>query len=126
MEFIPEGFETDTVDEIPMLEDILSGGLYGASDMDRLHSSTLTLEAVSADQEGRKSRGVMKSLFPSVAYLKEKYTYLETKPFLLPVAWVQRIHQYLKDSRNSQVNPAKSIEIGKQRVELLKKYNIID
>ena len=126
MEFVPEGFKTDTVDEIPMLEDILSGGLYGASDMDRLHSSTLTLEAVSADQEGRKSRGLMKSLFPSMDYLKEKYTYLETKPFLLPVAWIQRIHHYLKYSKNNQVNPAKSIEIGKQRVELLKKYNIID
>lgn len=126
MEFIPEGFESENTDEIPMLEDILSGGLYGASDMDRLHSSTLTMEAVSAQQEGRKTRGILKSLFPSFAYMQENYPYLQKMPFLLPAAWGQRIHSYLKDRKGKQMNPARSIEIGRQRVELLKKYNIID
>lgn len=126
MSFMPEPFKDTEVDEVPMLEDILDGGLYGASDMNRLHSSTLTLEAVSAQQDGRKNSGLMKSLFPPVDYLEGKYEYLQDKPWLLPIAWGQRIHKYMKERKGKQVNPAKSIEIGRQRIELLKKYGIIE
>lgn len=126
MSYLPGQFRDVEVDEVPMLEDILDGGLYGTSDMDRLHSSTLTMEAVSASQEGRRSNGLRNSLFPSFEYMKQNYTYLEKKPWLLPAAWGQRIHKYLKDRRNSRVDPGKTIEIGRRRIDLLKQYGIID
>lgn len=73
-----------------------------------------------------KNSGLMKSLFPPVDYLEGKYEYLQDKPWLLPIAWGQRIHKYMKERKGKQVNPAKSIEIGRQRIELLKKYGIIE
>ena len=114
------------VDEAPLLEDILSGGLYGVADENRLHSSTMTLEVVTAQRQGKRSMGLVKTVFPSFSYMENKYTYLKKNKWLLPVAYVQRGSQYLKSRSKNQVNPSKTIEIGNSRILLLKKYNIID
>ena len=119
-------YDLSKVDEGPLLEDILSGGLYGVSDEDRLHSSTMTLEVVSAQREGRRAKGLIKSLFPGRAYMETKFPYLKTKRWMLPVAYFHRTQQYLSKSSKSRVNPTKTIEIGNNRIKLLKKYNIID
>ena len=47
-------------------------------------------------------------------------------PFLLPAAWVSRIGKYLLESRKMDNNDAlESIEIGNKRIDLMKKYKII-
>ena len=112
------------VDEKPLLEDILSGGTYGAADENRLHSATMTLRAITADKTGVKSDGLRKSLFPSKSYMMRSYPYLKKHGYLLPVAWIQRIYTYLTDS-DKKTDPGKTIGIGKKRIELLKKYKII-
>jgi hypothetical protein len=83
---------------------------------------------VTADKEGKKAKGnVLKTIFPGLNSMKGKYAYLEKYPVLLPVAWAQRILGYLKESSNSEKNnAADSIKIGSQRVELLRKYDIIE
>lgn len=111
------------VDELPLLEDILTGGIYGAQDENRLHSANMTLSAISAEKAGRKSTGLRESIFPSYTYMSGNYPYLQKYRFLLPVAWFQRIYLYLKN-RNKR-DPARTIEIGKQRIELLKKYKLL-
>lgn len=115
------------VDESALLEDLLMSGIYGDSDMSRKHSSMITLNAVTAEKEGKTSKGnVLKTIFPGMKSMKAKYMYLERFPFLLPIAWCQRIFEYLKESKNSEGNNAAgSIKIGNQRVELLKEYDII-
>lgn len=124
------------VDETPMLRDLLDAGVFGDGSMSRKHSSTITLEAVSAQKEGRRaSHGLAKSLFPSVMELKGRYTYLENMPWLLPAAWVQRILRYRRElshtGRSSGSNSggntaAEALEIGRQRVDLLRTYGILD
>ena len=70
---------------------------------------------------------MLKTVFPGLGSMKAKFSYLEKYPFLLPVAWVQRILKYSKESKNSEGNKAsESIKIGNQRVELLKEYGIIE
>lgn len=104
----------------------------GDGSMSRKHSSTITLEAVSAQKEGRRaSHGLAKSLFPSASDLKGRYTYLEKMPWLLPAAWVQRILKYRQEISHAGSNSggntaAEAIEIGRQRVDLLRKYGILD
>ena len=112
------------IDELPLLQDILTGGIYGAQDENRLHSANITLSAVSAGKQGKRSKGLGASLFPSFSYMSGKYLYLKRLPFLLPFAWLQRIITYLK-SGNKGLKPQKSLQIGKQRIELLKKYKIL-
>lgn len=119
---VPEAFRDLDPDELPLLEDCLSGGLYGAVDSDRLHSSTLTLEAVAAQKHGRRRLGAIHSVFLPAASLSGRYPYLQKRPWLLPVAWAQRIWGYVS---REKPNPGKSIRIGKERIALLKQYQIL-
>ena len=124
MQSVNISFTAKSVNEEPLLLDILSGGVYGANDENRLHSSTMTLKAISADKEGRKTNGIMKSVFPSLGYMKKSYPYLKKNPYLLPAAWVQRIYRYAFQS-SSNVDAAKTLEIGRERIRMLKEYGII-
>ena len=123
----PKVWQDIFVDEHALLEDVLSGGLYGDSSMSRKHSSTLTLNAVRDEKKGKKVKtNVMKSIFPSSNMLKGRYQYLEKYPVLLPVAWVDRIWKYQAEIRKiSKDQPMESIKIGNQRIEMLKEYGII-
>ena len=120
---LPEVFSDYAVDEAALRADMLSGGVYGIVDEDRLHSGSITLDAVAAQKQGRKRRSLAASLFPSASSLAGRYPYLRQRPWLLPLAWAQRITAYLKKTHASA---AASVEIGEKRVELLKQYNIID
>ena len=56
----------------------------------------------------------------------DSYTYLKKYPFLLPAAWISRIGKYLIESQGTEHNDAmESIEIGNKRIDLMKKYKII-
>lgn len=118
--------ETDCA---PMLEDMMEGGIYGAANRSRLHSSTITLHAVQAQRQGKKAAAsVRKTLFPSAHALEKRYPYLQDKPYLLPAAWCSRILTYRRESKScgKENNAAESIKIGARRVELLRMYHIIE
>ena len=119
---LPNEWVALNVDELPLLEDLLAGGIYGGSSMGRQHSSNVTLNAVSANKTGKKAAPLMKSLFPTAKYLESRYPYLKKYPVLLPVAWVQRVVNYRKEMAAEDNN---SLEIGNARVELMRKYRII-
>lgn len=96
--------------------------------MSRVHSSNMTLNAVSADKKGKQSKGnVLKTVFPPAKKLESRYPYLRRAPVLLPVAWISRIFGYAKESISEQESSASEIiRTGSQRIELLRHYDIID
>lgn len=111
------------VDEIPLLEDILQAGIYGSADEDRLHSSSITLQAVSARKQGRSNTGsLLQTVFPPVDVMEKKYPYLKSKPMLLPIAWTDRILKYSKGSAKA----SDTLRVGNDRIGLLKHYGILD
>ncbi|MGM9588095.1 MAG: nucleotidyltransferase family protein [Candidatus Limivicinus sp.] len=116
------------VDEAPMLDDLLDSGIYGGSNMSRKHSSSITLNAVSAQKQGKKpGNHVLKTVFPPAKALEGRFPYLKEHPYLLPVAWTSRLFHYQKElQRTSDNDAAESIRIGNQRIELMKEYGIID
>lgn len=116
----------DAVDVEPLLHDSLCGGVYGSNDLTRLHSSTVTLNAVKSSRTGEKS-SVLRTLFPKREYLERRYPYLKKRPYLLPVAWVQRIAHYAGEKKTGAVSSASgSIKLAKERIELMKRYGIMD
>ena len=122
---LPAPWNND-VDAEPLLHDALCGGVYGSNSYTRLHSSTVTLNAVKASRTGEKS-SVLRTVFPKRAYLERRYPYLKKRPYLLPVAWVQRIAHYAGEKQSGADNSASgSIKLGKERIELMKRYGIID
>ena len=115
-----------SIDVEPLLHDSLCGGVYGSNDLTRLHSSTVTLNAVKASRTGEKS-SVLRTVFPKREYLERRYPYLKKRPYLLPVAWVQRIAHYASEKQSNPDNSASgSIKLGKERIELMKRYGIMD
>lgn len=115
-----------SIDVEPLLHDTLCGGVYGSNDYTRLHSSTVTLNAVKASRVGKKS-SVLSSIFPKKKYFERRYQYLKKHPYLLPVAWIQRIVNYAMEKRASADNSAAgSIKLAKERIELMKMYDIIE
>lgn len=115
-----------SIDVEPMLHDTLCGGVYGSNDYTRLHSSSVTLNAVKASRTGEKS-SVLSSIFPKKEYLERRYPYLKKHPYLLPAAWIQRIAHYAGEKQTSTDNSAAgSIKLAKERIELMKMYDIID
>ena len=115
-----------SIDVEPLLHDTLSGGVYGSNDYTRLHSSTVTLNAVKASRTGEKS-SVLSTVFPKREYLERRYPYLKKRPYMLPVAWVQRIAHYASEKQSGTDNRASgSIKLAKERIELMKQYDIMD
>ena len=117
---------SEAVDVEPLLHDSLCGGVYGSNDLTRLHSSTVTLNAVKASRTGEKS-SVLRTVFPKREYLERRYPYLKKRPYLLPVAWAQRLAHYASEKQSGAGNSASgSIKLAKERIELMKQYDIMD
>jgi len=113
------------IDVEPLLHDSLCGGVYGSNDLTRLHSSTVTLNAVKASRTGEKS-SVLRTVFPKRAYLERRYPYLKKRPYLLAVAWAQRLAHYASEKQSGAGNSASgSIKLAKERIELMKRYDIL-
>ena len=108
------------IDELPLLEDVLSAGVYGSAGETRLHSSTITLKAASSQKATRS--GFLAAAFPPAGALEGRYPWLKGRHYLLPAAWGQRIIGYLRQS----AAPAEALRIGAERVELLRQYGIIE
>lgn len=123
---LPECWRLLSVDQRPMLEDLLDSGAYGGSSMSRSHSGPFTREAVVASRERRHKQGLLRHAFPPKAELIWDYPELNTHPAQLPNVWVKRLIRYWKETRNTVSNSAKeSIQIAKKRELLLKMYKII-
>lgn len=113
-----------SVNETPLLQDILTGGVYGTSNPNRQHSSNMMLDAFSSGaRPKRPEKDLLRSAFPPIARLKSRYPWLKKYPWLLPVAWIRRIVAYIGKFRPKDT--AETLSIGTARVELLKEYRII-
>lgn len=113
-----------------LLEDLLDSGIYGSSSRERQHSANITLSAARNGKK-RMSASLKATLFPNAAYMKKKYPWIGRFPFLLPIGWGLRVVEYLKRRKKRTVanrrEEAKSgLQIGRARVELLRKYRIIE
>lgn len=116
-----------TADEEPLLEDMLCGGVYGDATVSRKQSSNMTLDAVAAEKQGKGfRRSVLGSLFPAAEKLVGRYPYLKKQPYLLPFAWADRIVRYAGELKDEPNRAAETVSIGNHRLNLLRKYGVID
>ena len=124
----PPAWRALQVDEEDLLEDLLEGGVYGDSSMSRKHSSSMTLGAFSDSRRGKKGAFTMiRSAFPAARELEKRYPYLKTRPWLLPAAWVQRVYRYGREIQRDQNNSlAESVRIARKRIDLMRRYGIIE
>lgn len=118
----PPCWQEISADEGPLLLDILEAGIYGNAQPDRVHSSNLTLQALSARKKGRKAASTLRTVFPTRAAMEKKYPYVRKSALLLPAAWFSRILKFAKSSASA----ADTLNVGRRRLALLKEYGILD
>ena len=130
-----DAWNLSEIDVDALLEDCLESGLHGTTSLSRLHSSSMTLHAArrqSGKGKERYTQAVLRSVFPPLRYMKERYPYLKRSPFLLPVAWMQRGAHYFVETGKKRSGPkadnsvAESIRLGRERIALLRQYRIIE
>ena len=122
---LPDCWRNIEVDVKPMLDDMFDGGVYGSADLTRLHTATITLNAIRKSRSGEKS-SILRSIFPEKSYMAGRYPYIEKHPILLPAAWASRIFHYLQEiCCDSSSNAFDSLNLAKERIELLEYYGVI-
>lgn len=116
-----------TFDSLPLLNDMLDGGIYGKSDADRIHSANITLNAAENEKASAAS-GILASLFPDKEYIQTHYPYTNKCRILLPIGYLHRIGSYILKRKSVPKNSSgkSSAQIGMERVRLLEKYKILD
>ena len=121
---IPDGLCSSGPNPQARLDDILASGVYGSSTMSRKHSATITLRAAEDAESVKTDKKRTRTLFPPASDMVKRYPYLETKPWLLPAAWIPRISRYLK-SREAGNTPSEALRIGHERVSLMEEYGLL-
>lgn len=88
------------------LEITMAGGVFGKASGD---SGVNALKQQSRGREHISRAGTFaKRLFPSAKTIESRYTYLQDKPWLLPVAWVHRLAR-TKDTWRQHAEEAQNI-----------------
>lgn len=123
---LPQQWRDVEVDPEPMLQDLLSGGVYGGRRPDRIHSASVTVNAVAASRTGRQSH-ILSSVFPPKERLLRQYPELREHPGHLPVVWMKRLTKYAKETRKLDHNRTRdTLRIARERTELLRLYEILE
>ena len=107
-----------------LLEDAFGGGVYGSATMSRKHSGSMTLAAVEDADRANRAKSVMRTVFPNRAVMETSFPWVKRSALLLPAAWTVRIVRYLQ-SRGEGNSTAESLQIGTERLELMREYKII-
>ena len=118
------GFSSYTPSETDpsnMIADVISGGAYGNSSPERVHSSLITLLSV----ESGKKESFISALFPPYDIMKTKYPIVARSRLFLPLGWTKRIITKLL-RRKKSFDTSETVEIGKRRVAMLKEYGVIE
>lgn len=110
----------DPVQPDRLLADSLEGGVYGHDREGHGRGSIVTLAAQYPTRLGRLRR----LLFPSAQQLLAGRPWLEKRPWLLPVAWVDRAGRLVCNGRYSRVT-GKSLRAAYRRLDFLRGYGLV-
>lgn len=122
---LPDEWADRSINGMPLLKDALCAGIYGSAEKSRLHSASVTFNAVAAENENKNS-SLLQTIFPSVSSLENDYPILKKRPWMQPWIWCVRLWNYRKEIRHSEKREiSKTLQTAKERKTLLQYYGII-
>ncbi len=101
-----------------LLDDMLCMGVFGNSSSTHKAAGQMTSAAFS---EGNT---LLKTIFPTREWLSRRFPELTEKPYLLPICWVKRWMLFIKSGKDKD-KISGSMAVGKRRIELLRKYEVL-
>lgn len=112
-----------------LLEDMILCGAFGNKTQAEVTAGRVTMRASENYMNHKGSNTISmiwRSLFPSRIYMMDQAPYLQSKPWLLPVAWFKRWGRYAQKSKRYSANlTVESIKISQRRMKVLKKYDLM-
>ena len=103
-----------------LVADSLAGGVYGH---DHEGNGTGVLLNLAAMYPGRLQR-IRRLLFPSAHQLEASRAYLAKRPWLLPLAWLDRYRKLIL-TRGFGRETQDSLRVARERIKLLKSYGLL-
>ncbi len=115
-------YETECPEEL--LDDILESGIYG-NDTQARRTATNMVVASTDIKNGNKLTLLFKTVFPGKNQMLFDTPEIQDKPWLILKAYFKRIGRFISHSKEHKNTLAsQSVEIGKKRISLIKKYNL--
>lgn len=112
-----------------LLEDLMDSGIFGGGTQAQRTAYQMTMAAMEArgkDGTYRGFRTAFRTVFPQKSQIMSQFPELLEKPWLLPVCWIRRWGRFIRHSRaENGILAFKSMKIGKRRIELLRKYDVL-
>ncbi len=107
-----------------LIEDMIESGIFGHSD--RVHSISANMTSAAVDGGSGPLKSLVSALFPPLKRISIAYPILLKYPWLLPAVWVRRwLIVIPRNIKRGGGLGFEAISIGKKRIDLLKKYDII-
>ena len=109
-----------------LLEDMLTGGVFGNTTQTERTACSMTFAAVDSREKYSTARAVVRAIFPTMRFMRERNPELVEKPWLLPIFWMKRWGRFIRYNKENGGGLAReSIRTSQKRIELLKKYGLI-
>lgn len=113
-----------------LLQDILSGGIYGRTDLTRKYTASILLRKV---EERYEKKNIILHystiLFPSSSYMRQRYPWTKKTSLLIPVAWFCRLGRegirLIRQKRGESSMVDGIYYERKRREELFRKYGVL-
>lgn len=112
-----------------LLEDIMKGSTFGNATPEEIMAGRLTHAAMrDSDNNNQKNKNTLANIwqaaFPVRRYMEIHYLEVKEKSWMLIPCYIKRWKKYLRQKSTTN-QTLEGIKISKQRIELLKKYNIL-
>ena len=96
----------------------LEAGIFGRHNRD---TALAKMKQQSQDTSVSRAKLLLRQAFPKARTIQARYTYLQTKPWLLPVAWVHRFIKTGADTGKHLETARQIIQADTEEVDRLKK-----
>lgn len=109
-----------------LLQDIMHRGAFGNGTQILRTSGHMALSAGTRKKKNNRFMMFVRAVFPNKQKLLTTNPELERFPWLLPVCWLKRWIKFIKKNKLQSGNLVfKSIDLGMERIELLKNYDVL-
>ena len=113
---------TTAYKSVCLLMEMIDSGIFGNENLERIRSRDMVKAAVNGENF---RKGIWWSIFPSVSALTDGYPFLNSKPWLLPAVWIHRWCKFLSGGKMLK-RGNESLKIADKRLELMRKYDMVD
>lgn len=112
------------IDEL--LDDILMSGTFGLESQAQLTSTQMVAAALRKGKKQNPFGTIIRAIFPEKAFFLKEEPQIEQNNWLIIKCWIKRWLRFMKHSKQQGGKLAyESMQIGKKRIELLKKYDVL-